>query len=83
MRVIPFFNENDAVSDRKAPYQVCNPLCLPLLRHLTFQLALQVVSDFLSSTCCSYLVGSYVIVIYHLIFLLLLLFLVLNYQCPW
>ena len=83
LRVIPIFNENDAVSDRKAPYQVCNPLCLPLLRHLTFQLALQVVYDFLSSTCCSYLVGSYLIVIYHLIFLLLLLFLVLNNQWPW
>lgn len=24
LRVIPVFNENDAVSTRKAPYQVCN-----------------------------------------------------------
>jgi hypothetical protein len=37
LRVIPVFNENDAVSTRKAPYQVCNsPLHLPLLLHLKF-----------------------------------------------
>ena len=31
LRVIPIFNENDAVSDRKAPYQVRNPfVCLYL-----------------------------------------------------
>lgn len=28
LRVIPIFNENDAVSTRKAPYEVCNYLFL-------------------------------------------------------
>ena len=27
LRVIPIFNENDAVSTRKAPYEVCNSTC--------------------------------------------------------
>ena len=27
LRVVPIFNENDAVSTRKAPYEVCNSAC--------------------------------------------------------
>lgn len=28
LKVIPIFNENDAVSTRKAPYEVCYSTCL-------------------------------------------------------